>query len=378
MRAPDRADPSAAFSSAPTRTDTKQSVATASAAALLPDDTPVDRVIAQLDAAARAGEAMAACRIGNELVRCEKLGFWGARNWSELLALRAAEHQDVSALLPELTRQLERGRRLVEGCARVAPEVKHELPRYHLTAALQGNVQSAAQFVSIAAQPGDLVRDPQLYAMYRLHAWQLFRLAFDAGHPDVLLAWVGAHSGADALAGVMPEDWRKPEVASALFRRAYLGGDDWREVHGRPLSPDQVDEVESLYRQHFEQSPWEPQFPQLAGRPDGFGERLLQEITEPLRLKPCEASTAPHSPLIRRNPSVARSVHARGMGGAERRSGRRADRMLCASSKTTHGRKDERRCSATFEVIASPSPHPKPSAFASLELSASAVATGSR
>ena len=296
LRAPDGPDPGAAFRSALARADTKQTVATASTAALMPDDTPVDQVIAQLDAAARAGQAMAACRIGNELLRCQKLEFWGARDWSGLLARGAAEHEHVSALLPELTRQLERGRRLAEGCARLAPDVKRKLPHYHLTAALQGNVESAAQFVSLATQPGDLVRDPQLYAMYRLHAWRLFRLAFDAGHPDALLIWSGASSGADALGGVMPDDWRKPEVAAALFRRVYLRREDWRETQDEPLSPDHESEVESIYRQHFERSPWEPQFPQLAGRPADFGERLLLEISEPLRLKPCDTPSAARTP----------------------------------------------------------------------------------
>lgn len=290
------AEAGAVFGAAPARAGTRQTSASGIAAALLPDDAPVDHGIAQLDAAARAGDAQAACRIGNELMRCEKLRYWETREWSEEFVRRAAGQEGIDRLLSEVTQAIERGERLVESCARVDARLRRDLPRYHLVAALQGNVHSAAQFVSMATQPGDLVRDPQLYAMYRLHAWRLFRLAFEAGHPDVLLDWRSASSGANALGGVIPEDWRKPEVASALFRRVYLGGEDWREVHGRPLSPEQVDELDSIYRRHFEHSPWEAQFPQLAGRPDDLGERLLQEISEPLRLKSCAASTAPHSP----------------------------------------------------------------------------------
>jgi hypothetical protein len=192
-------------------------------------------------------------------------------------------------MLSELDRLLTRGAQLRDACARVAPLVRRELPRYHLVAALGGNAHSAAQFATgIAIAPADLVRDPQLYGLYRAHAWPLFLQAFEAGHPDVLLAWSQASQGFHMLGGLLPEDWRKPEVAQALVQRVVFRAGESPASQTQNLSPEQAAEVEDLYRQRFEQSPWEAQYVPPQTQPWDPHRHLLDQVEEQIRLKPCE------------------------------------------------------------------------------------------
>lgn len=253
--------------------------------ALPPDGTPVDQVIAALDARARAGDARAACRIGSELQRCRRLEHWEAY----------ATHLPGGEL-PAERRQaiLAEGQRLIEACERVAPSIHGDLPRYHLVAALRGNPHSAAQFVGEAVGAGDLVRDPQLYALYRAHAWRLFELAFEAGHPDALQAWSAAVVYGDSITrlvplwGVMPDAWRRPELASALTMRVHTRGpaaiDATQSAEARALQQ----EVEQIYQTRFASARWQGQHSTgigLAGE-----ERELHVLQDAHRLRPCETA----------------------------------------------------------------------------------------
>ncbi len=261
-------------------------------APLPPDDVAVDQVIAALDARARAGEARAACRVGSELQRCLKMQYWDESRWLSQAAQTELGPDTGEAMFAELDRLLARGAQLREACARVAPQVRRELPRYHLVAALGGNIHSAAQFATgIAIDPGDLVRDPQLYALYRAHAWPLFLQAFEAGHPDVLLAWAQASRGNHMLGGVLPEEWRKPEVAQTLAQRVVFRDPRSPAIQPQQLSPEQAAEVEDLYRQRFEQGRWEPQYVPPQTQPWDPQRYLLDQVEEQIRLKPCESSS---------------------------------------------------------------------------------------
>jgi hypothetical protein len=215
--------------------------------------------------------------------------FWEEERWLTQAAQLQMDPNATEAMLPDLERLLARGAQLRDSCARVEKEVSRELPRYHLVAALRGSIHSAAQFsTGIAMQPADLVRDPQLYALYRAHAWPMFVRAFEAGHPDVLLAWEQASYNVNLLGGVLPDDWRKPQVAQALARRVVFRDQTPPNSHGQPLTAEQTAEVEALYRQRFEQSQWEPQYVPPRTRPFDPKDYLLDQVAEQLRLKPCE------------------------------------------------------------------------------------------
>ncbi len=260
-------------------------------APLPPDDGAADQVIAALDARARAGEARAACRVGNELQRCLKMQYWDESRWLSQAAQTELDPEAGEAMFAELDRLLARGAQLRDACARIAPQILRELPRYHLVAALGGNVHSAAQFATgIAIDPADLVRDPQLYALYRAHAWPMFLQAFEAGHPDVLLAWAQASRGLHMLGGVLPEEWRKPEVAQALAQRVVFRAPLSPAVQPQRLSPEQAADMEDLYRQRFEQSRWEAQYVPPQTHPWNPQRYLLDQVEEEMRLKPCESS----------------------------------------------------------------------------------------
>ncbi len=253
--------------------------------ALPPDGTPVDQVIAALAARARAGDARAACRIGSELQRCQRMEHWEAY----------ATHLPAGEL-PAERRQaiLAEGRRLIEDCARVAPSVQKDLPRYHLVAALQGNPHSAAQFAGAAVTAGDLVRDPQLYALYRAHAWRLFELAFEAGHPDALETWSAAVIYSDSSArlmplwGVMPDAWRRPELAGALMMRVHRPGpvpiDPGQSAGARALQQ----EAEQIYQTRFANARWQGQHSTGVGL--AGADRELHVLQDAHRLRPCDTA----------------------------------------------------------------------------------------
>lgn len=283
------ADAAAVFDSTSRSASIPAPPAPARDAPLPPDDAAVDLVIAALDARARAGEARAACRVGSELQRCLRMQYWDESRWLSQAAQTPLGPDNGEAMLSELDRLLARGAQLRDACARVAPQVSRELPRYHLVAALGGSAHSAAQFATgIAINPADLVRDPQLYALYRTHAWPLFLQAFEAGHPDVLLAWTQASRGFSLLGGLLPEDWRKPEVAHALAQRVAFRGAEAPAIQSQTLSPEQAAEVEDLYRQRFEQSRFEAQYTPPRTQPWDPQRYLLDQVEEQIRLKPCE------------------------------------------------------------------------------------------
>jgi hypothetical protein len=251
--------------------------------ALPPDGTPVDQVIAALDARARSGDARAACRIGSELQRCRRLERW--ETFAAGLTGRALSKEQRRAIVLE-------GQRLIEACDRIAPSIQQDLPRYHLVAALQGNPHSAAQFVGDVVMAGDLVSDPQLYALYRAHAWRFFELAFEAGHPDAVETWYATVALGDefgrlsALSGVMPDAWRRPELATALALRANRR--DPLPIEGTESAEDLAlrQEVEQIYQTRFAHSRWQRQYSIDKGLQGA--ERELHALQDAHRLRPCE------------------------------------------------------------------------------------------
>jgi hypothetical protein len=251
--------------------------------ALPPDGTPVDQVIDALDTRARAGDARAACRIGSELQRCRRLEHWST------YATRSPSGETPSEQRRAIIAE---GQRLIEACSRVDAGVQDDLPRYHLVAALQGNPHSAAQFVGEAVMGGDLVGDPQLYALYRAHAWRLFELAFEAGHPDAIEAWyasVALGNGMERLSplsGVMPDAWRRPDLAAALAMRAHRPDPGPIEVKDSAEDLALRQEVEQIYQTHFAHSRWQRQYSTGTGLE--AAERVLHFLQDAHRLRPCE------------------------------------------------------------------------------------------
>jgi len=232
----------------------------------LPEDVPVAELFEALESRARAGDVAAACRIAAEVNRCRSLPRYLLSAEHERGAIDAIARADVSAderasRAAELADSIEYNRRIAEQCQALSPQQLRAAPRYYLLAAQRGHVPSMARFANaIGAGGADMVADPELYALYRQHAWPMFRAAFEAGHPFAVMAWRGAldSNGFSFLAGALPPDWQTPGVARALSELV-------ADASGLPRGHQAAEEVisdgdrlraDALYQQYFERSAW--------------------------------------------------------------------------------------------------------------------------
>lgn len=233
--------------------------------------TSVLAVVDALDARARAGDDLAACRLAVELLTCVPFNL---NRESRLQAVRerllAGQHpgRDLAQDLASLDRIAERNAQRVHSCEGVDASVIRQAPRYALMGALRGNPTAVALFLSAdQVTPGMLVADPDLAAAYRQHGWPMLRAMIESGHPTSVFLWEAAlpPRGSAAthavtfspLAEMIPPEWRRPEVVRALQRRVQLamGLPEPGGPRGS-MDPTANAEAEDLFQRHFAHSPW--------------------------------------------------------------------------------------------------------------------------
>ena len=237
-------------------------------------ELPADLRIAALEQEAGRGDAVAACRLAAELTRCRTIRVWSetsdSYHVSRLARLQLNESQ-IEHATEELIAANAANLRLKEECQRVPADKLGRIGYHHLASAQAGNVDSMVLFANAAGIGGEeMVADPALYALYRAHGWEMFVRAFEAGDPQAVLAWMGAieSGGFSFLSGLLPVEWRTPEVARELNRRMFQ--DLIAGPEGMPapdVAPETAARADALYQRHFASSP----------RPRRFSEALLKQ-----------------------------------------------------------------------------------------------------
>ncbi len=230
-------------------------------ASLPPADLPLVERFELLDAAARRGNAAAACQLGAELARCDNLRrsrYMQAQSEREIRRLaREADAERVQARIDFIAlrdKLIEDASRACEG-ADALPAM--ERMRYFGIAGRAGHVASMVEYLGIQHfGAATLIRDPGLAAEFRRDAPDFFRRALEAGEPRLLHAWVAAShlSQAAPLREFLPPEWRSIGFTAALLgqlgeeqrRQLGLGGGDDIEISEAERS-----EAERVYREHF-------------------------------------------------------------------------------------------------------------------------------
>lgn len=224
--------------------------------------TPVREAMAALDARARAGDALAACRLISELSLCKAVRDWSpAAEQAAInrLALLLKDGDDVADSARQLQAIIDINNEAKRNCEGIDDADLRALPEYAFAGARSGHPPSMAYFAAGHVGGEQLVADPALYNAYRQHAWPMFQRALEAGYPPAVATWNWAlnANGFAYFAGVIPEPWRKPGVARLLNERLQI------EQGVIPQSPPRADidpadllEADALFMRHFQNSPW--------------------------------------------------------------------------------------------------------------------------
>lgn len=223
---------------------------------------PVIEVLAALDARARAGDALAACRLIAELSLCK-----GIRTWSPAeeqgainrLAMLLKDGDDVADSARQLQAIIDVNNETKRRCEGIADADLRALPEYAFAGARSGHPPSLAYFAAGHVGGEQLVADPALYNAYRQHAWPMFQRALEAGSPPAVASWNWAlnSNGYAYFAGVIPEPWRKPGVARHLHERLQIEQGAIPQTSPRTdTDPADLVEADALFMRHFQNSPW--------------------------------------------------------------------------------------------------------------------------
>lgn len=243
-----------------------QAQATANAASALDHPAPgvaVREVLDALDARARAGDALAACRLVSELILCRQARAWtesAEQSAIDRLAAVLQDGDDIADSAAQLQNHIDINNRRKAACEGITDADLGRTPDYAFAAAMAGHVPSMSYFAAGVEVNGErIVADPALYQAYRQHAWPMFLRALEAGHPHAVHSWSWAlNSGGYAyFSGVIPPEWRTPGVAALLNQRL-------RAEQGlEPAVPAPADtpiadrlEADALYQRYFQNSRW--------------------------------------------------------------------------------------------------------------------------
>lgn len=216
--------------------------------------------IADLDRRARAGDAAAACRLGAELLRCERARVMqpytdNIEGQARAIAQRGMGQQEVDRQIDAALQRQADNEAALAHCEGV-DETRWPVPaRYFHLAAQAGHRPSMAQFLNAERFRADqLFRDPELIPLFRANAPRYFRQLLEEGDADLLQRWaMSAAMPHDILHDVLPPPWNDPGFAAAMQQQALLG----RGIQPPPVplrdppTAEQVAEAERVYSRYF-------------------------------------------------------------------------------------------------------------------------------
>lgn len=216
--------------------------------------------IADLDRRARAGDANAACRLGAELLLCERARVMqpytdNIEGQARVLAQRGVGEQDIDRQIDAALRRQADNAAALARCEGV-DETHWPVPaRYFHLAAQAGHRPSMAQFLNAERFRADqLFRDPELIPLFRANAPRYFQQLLEEGDADLLQRWsMSAAMPHDILHQVLPPPWNDPGFATAMQQQALMG----RGIQPPPVSlrypptQEQIAEAERVYSRYF-------------------------------------------------------------------------------------------------------------------------------
>ena len=216
--------------------------------------------IADLDRRARAGDANAACRLGAELLLCERARVMqpytdNIEGQARAIAQRGVAQQEVDRQIDAALRRQADNAAALARCEGV-DESRWPVPaRYFHLAAQAGHRPSMAQFLNAERfRAEQLFRDPELIPLFRANAPRYFQQLLEEGDAELLQRWsMSAAMPHDILHEVLPPPWNDPGFAAAMQQQALMG----RGIQPPPLSlrhpptAEQVAEAERVYSRYF-------------------------------------------------------------------------------------------------------------------------------
>ena len=193
-------------------------------------DAPLRGRMKLLQARADAGDALAACRLGIDLLRCAALGNYHPQHDAHM-AEQEAEQEAKGNLLA--ANRIAVGRlvhaELREACSVVPEPLVGRAHHYVRQAALAGEPEAMIRYARgetlMTGYAGMAYIATPAFDQWRREARPMLMRALDAGHPAAVLILAKAHGGNDShLALLLPRDAVEARASLLLARRLF--GDD--------------------------------------------------------------------------------------------------------------------------------------------------------
>ncbi len=193
-------------------------------------DAPLRGRLATLQVRADAGDSLAACRLGIELLRCAALGNYPPGH-DAFMAKQEAEQEAEGNLLA--ANSIAVGRvvhaELREACSVVPESLAGRAHHYVRQAALAGEPEAMIRYARgetlMTGFAGLAYIATPAFDQWRREARPVLMRALEAGHPAAVLILAKAHGGNDShLALLLPRDAVEARASLLLARRLF--GDD--------------------------------------------------------------------------------------------------------------------------------------------------------
>jgi hypothetical protein len=212
-------------------TATEASPAPASISVSMPSpQLPIGDAFASLQARAEGGDSLAACRLGVELMNCQRLDAFGP-DYDDWLARgeRQAEREGKLELANEFAIARLWRAELRQGCAGLPESLLSEANHYLRQAALAGQPEAMIRYAAgeglMASHLSYRFIATPAFDVWRREAHPLLMRALERGVPEAALLLAETHSGnAGLLAMLVPPDPIEAHASQILTRRLF--GDD--------------------------------------------------------------------------------------------------------------------------------------------------------
>jgi hypothetical protein len=219
---------------------------------------PTHQRIEMLAAAADRGDDWAACELAAELNRCRHV----------IDGRMRLQEQDLQRFLQTDAAELAADRRTAildalqtfrqrqDECLQVPTVRLQSLQDRLFQVAMAGNTRAMAEFViGESTSMAQLMADPIRYERYRTHAPVFFDQAFAAGEPLASMAILQLNVDiSNIYRGVLPRQWRDPELVAAFSRRVRADIEPALLASGAP-SAVAIARADALYDRYFAESP---------------------------------------------------------------------------------------------------------------------------
>lgn len=193
-------------------------------AELPPMDTPFNQAVEALEAAALAGDVVAACRLAAETWRCvntrqmESLLIGEGRDL-QILAKGSLNDMQLEARLDSWSARRQAADQILMACKGVDTSPVR-LANIDVQAIELGDTAARMRFLTGGhLSPANTLHYPELLNHYKTHAFRYFTQSLEDGNLEILHLWyINTRFGhMQALPAVLPEQWREPALVEAVI-----------------------------------------------------------------------------------------------------------------------------------------------------------------